>query len=844
MAKPPPNPSVSTIPNPLGLPSFRANYQPSATRLIDLLHTRLEVRPDWKKLWLYGKATITAKPYFSPANVMDLDARGMEIRRVAFLTNANDTGTLLFSYNKSVLHITLPQLFQRTDSFRVFIDYIAKPDELTDLGGSASISSDKGLYFINPDGTVPGKPTQLWSQGETQANSVWFPTIDRPNEKMTEEILITTEQKYVTLSNGLMIHSTPNTDGTRTDHWKMDLPHSTYLVMIAIGDFAIVKDTWRGKEVNYYVEPEFAPYARNIFGRTPQMLEFFSNRFGVEYPWPKYSQICTRDFVSGAMENTSAVIHGEFVQQTPREMLVRTYEEYISHELSHHWFGDLVTCESWSNLPLNESFATYCEYLWNEHANGIDRADAEHYESKLGYIAETEAGKKESLVRYNYSDREDLFDSHSYNKGGQILHMLRLFLGDDAFFAGIKLHLERARFKNVEIHNLRMAFEDASGQDLNWFFEQWFLSPGHPELDISYAYDATAKKQRVTIKQIQDPGMGTPAVYRMPIAVDVYLNGKAQRHTIVVSKREETFSFDADAQPTLVNVDALKALLCTKVDHHTASEWAAMYDLAPLFVDRLEAIEGIYDIAIGKPESISVLTKSLSDKYPEIRRSAISLLGKQAETIQPRIIELALHDPNAAVRNAAIIALRETGKVDENLRSTFLTACNDSAYNVVTNALLNLMKHFPEDGRREASVREGDPKRSMKLALITTYAAYGSDQQLPWMEKAVFSLQGRFYTTASARYALFLTRCADATVEKALPGILSFYAITEAKNTTKGILVSLQKSYEQKENALDKKIAELKSVKNNATGLASLQADRDAAKRMRELLTTKITALK
>jgi aminopeptidase N len=833
------------IPNPRPLPSMQPNYQPSATRLIDIVHMRLDVRPDWKKRWLYGKATLTLKPYFYAINALDLDARGMDIRQVSFLTTPLDTNTntITYTYDKSNLHINLSRFFQQKDTFSIFIDYIAKPDELTDLGGGATISSDKGLYFINPDGTVPNKPTQLWSQGETQANSVWFPTVDRPNEKMTEEIFITTEQKYVTLSNGVMMSSVNHPDGTRTDHWKMDLPHSPYLVMIAIGQFTIVKDTWRDKEVSYYVEPEFAPYARKIFGRTPEMMEFFSTRFGVDYPWSKYAQICTRDFVSGAMENTSAVIHGEFVQQTPREMLVRTYEEYISHELSHHWFGDLVTCESWGNLSLNESFATYCEYLWNEYANGIERADAEHYGSKIRYIAEVESGKKEPLIRYNHIDREDLFDSHSYNKGGQILHMLRQVLGDAAFFAGIKIHLERSRFKNAEVHNLRMAFEEASGQDLNWFFEQWFLSQGHPELDIRYGYDATRQKQYVTIKQTQDQSKGTP-LYRLPLSIDIYANNSVQRHSIVVTKFLETFSFTVKTRPDLVNVDATKSLLCTKADHHTTKEWAAMYDLAPRFVDRMEAIEGITDSAMGKPEATAVLIKALNDRYPEIRITAINLLGKQTETMQQRMIDIALRDPDALARNAALTNLLEITNPSASLRTALISACSDSSYIVVSSALQALMKYFYEDGRHEAEMRENDPSRSMKLAVITCYSNYGTEDKQPWMEKAVFSLQGRFYTQALTRYAIFLNRCSDETVERAIPAIASFYASTEAKAYTKNLLLSLQKNYEAKETEIDKKISALSGVKRDATRLNRLEKERESAIHMRELINSQLAKLK
>jgi aminopeptidase N len=281
----------------------------------------------------------------------------------------NGLQDLTYAYDSLQLNIALGKEIPGGQNFKLFIEYTAKPNEKK-IGGSAAIQEDKGLYFINPLGKEQNKPQQIWTQGETESNSNWFPCIDKPNQKMTQEIEIKVASNFKTLSNGLLTRSTQNADGTRTDVWTMNQPHAPYLAMMTIGNFEVVRDYWNGKEVSYYVEPEFKQYARAIFGKTPAMLEFFSNRLGVSYPWPKYAQIVARDYVSGAMENTSATLHGEFLQKTNRQLLDENNEDIISHELCHQWFGDLVTCESWSNIPLNESFATYGEYLWNEFDHG------------------------------------------------------------------------------------------------------------------------------------------------------------------------------------------------------------------------------------------------------------------------------------------------------------------------------------------------------------------------------------------------------------------------------------------------------------------------------------------
>ena len=834
-------------------PDSRGDYHPSATRTTDVLHTKLDVRFDWNKRYVYGKAVISARPYFYPLQITELNARGMEIRRVAQLTAGNamapDTVKLNYEYDGKLLKIDLGRKYTRAENFTLFIDYVSKPDELN-TGGSAAISSDKGIYFINPDGKIPNKPRQVWTQGETESNSTWFPCVDHPNEKMTEEIYITTEDQFVTLSNGLLADSKKNADGTRTDHWRMDLPHAVYLVMMATGDFAVVKDKWKDKEVSYYVEPQFEQFARQTFGTTPEMIDFFSKRLGVDYPWPKYSQLCVRDFVSGAMENTTATIHGDFVQRDDREYLDRTYEEYISHELFHQWFGDYVTAESWANLPLNESFATYGEYLWDEYKYGKEAADYGHYQSLQGYRSESAAGyatekwpgKREPLIRFHYENHEDMFDSHSYNKGGQVLHLLRQYVGDDAFFAAIKLYLETNKYQSVEIANLRLAFEQTTGQDLNWFFNQWFMSPGHPELDITYSYDAAKMKQRVIIRQTQDRSKGT-AIFRIPLSVDIYQGGNVKREEIVVQSIADTFYFSVAGKPDLVNVDAQKTLPGYKKDNHTEEEWAFLYDHSKLYVDRLEALNGVAPRVAQSELARKTMLKALDDPFWDIRRTACVKLNKVmapkgtevptlvTPEVKTKLVALAKNDPKSDVRASALYALN-MGSEDADLEELYLAALNDKSYTVVTGALQALVAHYKETGMAEAKKLEDHPSRSMKLAVGNAYVMAGTDAQQPWFEKTMPELYGNHQHQFIQQYAAFLRRCSTATVKNAIPGFETMYKNTDspgAKLYLRGALSSLQNHYEGKADARQKKIDELKSVKNNATGIQQLEAEKAEA---------------
>lgn len=341
-------------------------YRPSATRQFDLLHTRLDLSFNWEEEQVFGLARLRLTPYFYPANRLELDAKQLQIKSISMQGQS-----LPYDYDQEVLSVQLPRLMARGDTFEIEIDYTAQPAA---SGGSAAITSNQGLFFINPQGTEGNKPQQIWTQGETEWNSRWFPTIDKPNERCTQAIYLTVEDRFNTLSNGVLKESIDNEDGTRTDYWWMDQPHAPYLFAIVVGEFAVVEEVVDGLPLSYYVEPKYEKDARAIFARTPEMIRFFSRKLDYPFPWGKYAQVVVRDYVSGAMENTTASIFGAFVQKRSRALINNHNDGIVAHELFHQWFGNLVTCESWANLTMNEGFANYSEYLWYEHYYGPDEA--------------------------------------------------------------------------------------------------------------------------------------------------------------------------------------------------------------------------------------------------------------------------------------------------------------------------------------------------------------------------------------------------------------------------------------------------------------------------------------
>lgn len=663
---------VTLVENAKGSVVYRGSY----TKNIDIINTRLDLSFDWDSAHVIGKATISAKPYFYPSDQLVLNANGFRLNSVS-LIKKDDKIPLRYIYDGKLLKISLDKSYTRDQNFTIFIDYVAMPNKLK-IGEDIASAGDRGIYFINRDGKDKGKPRQIWTQGETECNSNWFPTINGTQEKMTQELNITVPNEFVSLSNGTLEISTLNGDGTRTDSWRQEQPHSTYLTMLAVGDFVITKDHWRDKELSYYTEPEYASNAKMVFGKTPEMMEFFSNKLGIEYPWDKYSQIVVRDFVSGAMENTTATVFFEGLNMSEGQFLDENHEDIIAHELFHHWFGNLVTAESWANLPLNESFATYGEYLWEEFKYGRDQADVKGLEDMSIYLANKRKTEPD-VIRFDYADKEQMFDEISYHKGGRILHMLRKTVGDEAFFESLKLYLTKHSFKTAEIHDLRLVFEEISGMDLNWFFNQWFLASGHPVLSIQSSYDQIKREIKVGITQ--DQNLTETPLYRIPISVDIYSGGKIERKEIVLDRQNQSFIFPSLSPPDLVNVDAEKYILAEKNEIKSVQEYVFQYHNAPLFMDRIEAILKLKDLK-EDASAKELMVSAIKDKNWLIRHTALSVVehlsDEEKKAVYGTLKDLAINDKVSQVRAAAVEKLGKYYRTSENKEVFALTAKDKS----------------------------------------------------------------------------------------------------------------------------------------------------------------------
>lgn len=781
-----------------GNEDWKKVYRSFPTKINNLVHTRLDAKFDYEKSYLNGKVWITLEPHFYATDSLQLDAKGMNIYQVA-IVKAGKNIPLKYAYDSLFLNIQLDKSYQKGERYTVYIDYTAKPNEFK-ANGSAAITDAKGLYFINPKGEEKDKPTQIWTQGETEATSVWVPTIDRTNQKTTQLFNLTVPAKYVSLSNGKLIAQKTNTDGTRTDTWSMDQPHAPYLFFMGVGDFAVVKDTYKGKEVNYYVEKAYEKVARRIFGDTPEMMAFFSKKLGVEYPWVKYSQMVARDYVSGAMENTTATLHQESAQQDARELTDGNgWESTIAHELFHQWFGDLVTAESWSNLTVNESFADYSQLLWLEHKYGKDEAMFENFNQMRGYIGSGQQSR--DLVRFYYKDKEDMFDAVSYNKGGRILHMLRHLTGDDAFFASLNKYLTTNKFGTGSGHKLRLAFEEVTGKDWNWFFNQWYFGNGHPRIDISYQYNAETQLASVIIKQIQ----AGDKVFKLPFAIDIWHGNEKKRHQVWMENKADTFNFTVKSKPDQINVDADKILLVDKKDNKTLAEFIHQFKHAGNYLDRREAV-AFAGNNTKDPAAVQLLVDALNDPYFRIRSLAITNLGKVKpdDAIIAKIEAIAKKESKKTVKAEAISYLANLK--NQSYKSLFKEATRDSSYTVAGAALEALTELDSVEALQITKELSKEPaKGRLNEAISNVLITYGDEKAFKAVSESYEKMPLSFpKVQMSATYAAFAAKLTNMEeFKKAVDAIVEFRDLipASAKAQTDPVINGALKELAQKKES-------------------------------------------
>lgn len=693
---------------------LRADEPYARSRDYDLQHSKIVLRFDVEQKKVLGDVTHTVSILRDGTNHLAFDSIGLTIQSVSV-----NKSPAKFTTTAAKLNVPLPASARVGEKFDIAIHYEGKPT--------------KGLYFILPDKDYPHRPAQIWTQGESEDTRYYLPTYDYPNDRLTTETILTVPASWLTVANGKLVGVANAGDGMKTWTWRESLPSSTYLITVVAGELDEAKESWRGVPVTYYAPKGRGDRLLINYGRTPEMIDLFSKKLGVDYPWEKYAQSMVDDFVAGGMENSSATTNTSTSLRDPRLIPEFPGDEdaLISHELAHQWFGDLVTCNDWGDIWLNEGFATFFEQVWTESYYPKDQADYERWTHSREWLSDTNLYSK-PLVRHDFDDSSE-FDGNAYTKGGWVLYMLRHQIGEENFFRGLRHYLEVNRGKNVVTADLIKAINDADHLDVQRFFDQWVFGAGAPKFDVSYGYDDAKHQVVLTVKQTQKVE-GHVGLFDAPVNVEITTSSGSKLHTISVSKESETFQFPADGAPLMVLFDRGGQLLKFLDFHKEKKEWIFQLKNAAEVFDRADAAIALSKIK-NDDEVIAALGNALTtDKSWGVRDQAADALGKVGgPAAAKQLLEALNSNDQPFVRNyisAALGNFKDDPKVAAKLQSI---AREDRSYRARANALQSLgrMKAPNALSTLAAAVNVDSPDGFVRDAALRGLGYLGDDKGVP-----------------------------------------------------------------------------------------------------------------
>jgi aminopeptidase N len=717
-----------------GTALVRADEPYARSKDYDLQHSKIVLRFDLDQKKVIGDVTHTVSLLRDDLNSIWFDSVGLQIDSVR-LNKSNAE----FETADTRLIVTLPKPSKAGDKFDVEIKYQGKPT--------------KGLYFILPDKNYPNQAKEVWTQGESEDTRYYLPIYDYPNDRLTTETILTVPADWLTVANGKLISTTDAGSGMKTWVWRESQPSSTYLITVVAGEFGEVKDTWRNVPVNYYAPKDRVDRLAANYGRTPLMIDSFSKRLGVEYPWEKYAQSMVDDFVAGGMENSSATTNTATSLRHPK--LAPEYpideDDLISHELGHQWFGDLVTTKDWANIWLNEGFATFMEAMWLEAHFGKDVADFERWQAARNWFSEPDLYDR-PIVRHDFNDSSE-FDENVYNKGGFVLYMLRHQLGEQAFYAGLQHYLEVNRGKNVVTADLIKAIEEATHTNVDQFFDQWVYGAGAPKFEITSAYDPNKKQLALTISQTQKVE-GSVGLFRVPVDVEITNATGPKLYPIVISKASETFTFPSATAPQMVLFDEGLQVLKSVEFKKDKKDWLYQLKNAADLPDRADAAA-----QLGKLKADDEVTAALgrvlqNDKTPGVRRVAADALG---EISSPAAAKQLLDGLNAnkepEVRSQIVQALGAFKDNAEASTKLETVAKDDASFRARANALQSIgrLKTPSAYDTLVSAVNGESPDGFLRNAALRGLGSLGDDKAVPLLRE--WAMPGKEISSRQAAIA-------------------------------------------------------------------------------------------
>jgi aminopeptidase N len=693
--------------------SARADRPYAPSREYHLQNVRVALHFDADQHKVFGEVTHTLSALREGLTQLDFDCADLTVSSARV-----DGKDAAFDLHDNQLSVHLAQPSKSGEVYEVNLQYEGKPTA--------------GLYFILPDKDNPKRAREIWTQGEAEDTHHYIPIYDYPNDRATTEMILTVPAGWFTVSNGKLTGVQDGANGQKIWTWRQSLPVSTYLISFVAGEYAEKKDTWRNISVSYNVPRGMEDTIDSTFLRTKEMLDYFSQRFGVEYPWEQYAQTAVDDFVASGMENVSAttlsardMIHADMAGEKPEAA-----DSLLSHELAHQWFGDLVTCKDWTNTWLNEGFATFGASLWEEHAYGADAAAYRYWREQNGWMPSRDLYPVPIVTR----DIDDSVEyvGNVYDKGGWVLHMLREQLGDEAFFRAVQHYLQANRLQNVVTADLVKAIEESTGRNVDRFFDQWIYGAGAPRFLVRAAFDSNSRKLSLDVQQTQKVE-GRVGVFRVPVEIAVTTGSGEKIFPIEVAKAQETFSFNLDGPPLMVLFDKGDKILKSVDFTKTPEEWIRQLQTASDVPDRADAAVALGTFKDNEDVSDALGKAARQDKFWGVREEALRALGRLDSPAARKQIMAALSNEQPWVRQTAVEELGHFANDGDAIKRLQNVYKDDKAYAVRGAALQSLAQDKANGaaGLLEKTLTVSSPDDVLRKAALRAMGSLGDESVVP-----------------------------------------------------------------------------------------------------------------
>jgi len=648
-----------------GLLSSEIHQTPD--RIYDVIHSKINIQVDLDAEKISGKVTHSIKLLKTDLNEIYFHASDINILGV----NLEGKGKLKFKTEDAKVIISLekaPSLNQKLD---ITLTYEAYPT--------------RGVYFIKPDSAYPEKHSQAWTQGEDEDNQYWVPLYDHPNDKYSFEVFLNVKKPYTGISNGKLINVSENSN-SRTYHWSQKEPMSPYLISFVVGEFQKYDQNTVDVPVGYWVYPEHSKEdAYRSFGKTPEMITYFNSLTGIDYPYAKYDQVIIEDFMWGGMENITLTHQTDRTMHTENARPDHTSDGLVAHELAHQWYGDMLTTRNWANIWLNEGFATFLTYIWLEHDLGIDEAEYDRMDM-IQDVRKLDAKKRRPTVDFNYVYSMELFNGNVYAKGAIVLNMLRSYLGEEEFWRSIQHYTKENMYKNVETTDLKKTFEEITGQNLYWFFDQWIYTAGIPEYTVSYEYKRWSKELVIHVSQTQD--IPSSSIFKMPVNLLID-SGKLLRKQVWVETQDTSFVIPLKNKPKMVVFDEGFTIL--KYLDFEKSEKDLIYQAinAPHLLDRFWAIEELGKLEKNKNASNTLENIINGYDFWGMKVEAVKAFGKLKLKNSDQLLRNAYQNQKDSRVKGAIVENLDDQESSDFLEEIIFNETNDF---VKSDAVESLIK--------------------------------------------------------------------------------------------------------------------------------------------------------